>query len=66
MCAGSEYGFEGDEEWVIHNILRGQLVSLYQYSANLGEHALDRIMKDVEETYLGRFSGLQESFPYLG
>lgn len=51
---------------MIHNILRGQLVSLYQYSANLGEHALDRIMKDVEETYLGRFSGLQESFPYLG
>jgi len=66
LRADSVYGFEGDENWLIRDVLRGKLASLYQYSAELREHALDRIMEGDAQIKSGTGSGWQGTFPYLG
>ncbi|KAJ7118194.1 hypothetical protein C8R44DRAFT_878818 [Mycena epipterygia] len=51
LRADSVYGFEGDKNWMIRDILRGKLASLYKYSAELREHVVDRILQDDVEIH---------------
>ena len=43
LRADSVFGFEGDEDATLRTVLRGKIVSVLQFSADLRQHAVDRI-----------------------